>query len=211
MADRDKREAGTLLPFAPIDREGVSRTLDTLTAAFISDPVERWLYPEAQQYLTRFPRFLSAFAGRAFDERTAWRLGEFAAVALWLPPGTAPDGDAISAVLAETVSRDKHEDCFATLEQMDAAHPTYQHWYLPWFGVDAPLQGRGLGSELMEQCLSIVDASQSPAYLETPNQRSIAFYRRHGFVVVGVAQAGACPPVTLMHRAAVDRGGTRES
>src|SRR5262249_6831496 len=68
----------------------------TLVLAFAADPVERWLYPEPQEYLSHFPRFLAAFGGRAFAERTVWRLGEFSAVALWLPPGTAVDGDAIS-------------------------------------------------------------------------------------------------------------------
>ena len=201
MAAHEMGETASLLPFAPIGQSEVSSALDTLVLAFISDPVERWLYPEPHRYLMQFPRFLSAFAGRAFAEQTAWKLGECAAVALWLPPGTGPDGDAIVNVLAETVPPDKHADTFATLEQMDDAHPAYPHWYLPWFGVDGALQGRGLGGRLMEHCLKLVDASHSPAYLETPNPRTIAFYERHGFEVVGVAQAGACPPVTLMHRA----------
>jgi GNAT superfamily N-acetyltransferase len=59
---------------------------------------------------------------------------------------------------------------------MDAAHPTYPHWYLRWSGVDSVLQGRGLGSELMEHCLEIVNTSHVPAYLETPNPRNLTFY-----------------------------------
>jgi GNAT superfamily N-acetyltransferase len=174
----------------------------TLVSAFTDDPVERWLYPELSDYLTHFPRLLVAFGGRAFDEQTVWRLGECSAVALWLPPGAEPDGDAIIAVLTETVSPDKRDDTFAVVEQMDAAHPTYPHWYLPWFGVDSVLQARGLGSELMEHCLEIVDTSHLPAYLETPNPRNLTFYERHGFEVTGAAQAGKCPPITFMLRAA---------
>ncbi len=105
--------------------------------------MERWLYPELPEYLTYFPRFLAAFGGRAFDEQTVWRLGECSAVALWLPPGAGLDGDTITAVLTETVSPDRDDDTFAVLEQMGAAHPTYPHWYLPWFGVDSVLQRRG--------------------------------------------------------------------
>jgi hypothetical protein len=41
-----------------------------------------------------------------------------------------------------------------------------------------------------------------PAFLETPNPRTIPFYERHGFQVITVAQAGVCPPVTLMLREA---------
>ena len=188
--------------FASVPNSQQHLTYGTLVSAFRHDPVERWLYPELPDYLTHFPGLLVAFGGRAFDEQTVWRLGECSAVALWLPPGAEPDGDAIIAVLTETVSPDKHDDTFAVVEQMDAAHPTYPHWYLPWFGVDSVLQGRGLGGELMEQCLQIVDASHVPAYLETPNPRNLTFYERHGFEVTGAAQAGKCPPITFMLRAA---------
>jgi hypothetical protein len=46
----------------------------------------------------------------------------------------------------------------------------------------------------------MVDASHLPAYLETPNPRTVPFYERHGFEVTAVSQAGTCPPVTSMLR-----------
>jgi hypothetical protein len=55
----------------------------------------------------------------------------------------------------------------------------------------------------MNDCLDeIADADPLPVYLETPNPRTIPFYQRHGFVVTGTAQAGGCPPITFMLRAA---------
>jgi ribosomal protein S18 acetylase RimI-like enzyme len=189
------------LSFSAVGEAEQERVYATLVLAFAADPVERWLYPEPRQYLLHFPRFLAAFGGRAFAGQTAWGLGE-SAVALWLPPGTEADGDAITTSLAETVTPDKHDDMFAVLGQMDTAHPGYPHWYLPWFAVDIALQGAGLGSQLMELCLQVVDATHQPAYLETPNPRSISFYQRHGFEVTGEARAGTCPPITFMLRAA---------
>ena len=188
--------------FASVPKSEEARAYQTLASAFMNDRVERWLYPELTEYLTHFPEFLAAFGGGAFDGQSVWGIGECSAVALWLPPGAEPDGDAIGTVLTETVSADKHGDTFAVLEQMDAAHPTYPHWYLPWCGVDSVLQGRGLGSKLMELCLQIVDRSHLPAYLETPSPRTLPFYRRHGFEETGAAQKRACPPITFMLRAA---------
>ena len=194
----------TEFPFSPIPETEQERAYRTLVSAFTDDPVERWLYPELPEYLTHFPHFLAAFGGRAFEEQTVWGLGECSAVALWLPPGSEPDSDAIGSVLSETVSSDKHGDAFAVLEQMDVAHPTYPHWYLPWFGVDSALQGQGIGGQLLEQCLvAIADTDQLPAYLETPNPRTVSFYERHGFEVTGTAQAGRCPPITFMLRRAL--------
>ena len=153
----------------PVGTEDQSRVIATLVSAFIADPVERWLYPEPFVYLTRFPAFVAAFGGAAFESETVWSVDEFAAVAMWLPPGADVDGEAIVAVLSESVSPDKHADTFAVLEQMDAAHPKEPHWYLPWLGVDGARQGAGLGADLLRQCLVRVDADHSPAFLETPN------------------------------------------
>jgi ribosomal protein S18 acetylase RimI-like enzyme len=85
---------------------------------------------------------------------------------------------------------------------MNEGHPTFPHWYLPWLAVDDEAQGRGLGSELLRQCLTKVEDSGLPAFLETPNPRTVPLYERHGFQVTSVAQAGACPPITLMLREA---------
>ena len=76
------------------------------------------------------------------------------------PPGAEPNGDAIVAALSESVPREKHADTFSVLEQMDAAHPKEPHWYLPWLGVDAALQGNGLGAALLRHAAhSLSDSS----------------------------------------------------
>ena len=188
--------------FAPVSRTDQASAYATLVSAFADDPVERWLYPDRQTYLERFPGFLAAFGGKAFDEHTVWGLAEFAAIAMWLPPGVEPDGGAIVGYLTDSVAPAKHADLYAVLEQMDAAHPSFPHWYLPWFGVDAALQGTGLGGRLLKLCLDIVDPDHLPAYLETPNPRTVPFYERHGFVVTGHAQARTCPPIVFMLRPA---------
>jgi ribosomal protein S18 acetylase RimI-like enzyme len=152
--------------------------------------------------VTKFPAFVAAFGGEAFEEETVWNLDDFAAVAIWLPCGVQADGDAVVRVLSESVSSEKHADTFSVLEQMDAAHPSEPHWYLPWLGVDSARQGTGLGADLLRQCLRRVDADHSPAFLETPNPRTVPFYERHGFRVTNISQAGSSPPVTSMLRPA---------
>lgn len=188
------------LTIEPVGKDDQARVVATLVSAFIADPVERWLFPEPLDYLRHFPVFVTAFGGKAFESQMVWRLGNFAAVAIWIAPGAEPDGDAIVAALSDSVSAEKHADAFAVLEQMNAAHPKDPHWYLPWLGVDAAHQGAGLGSDLLKQYLAYVDADRLPAFLETPNPRTVPFYERHGFSTTNVSQAGACPPVTSMLR-----------
>jgi ribosomal protein S18 acetylase RimI-like enzyme len=177
------------------------RTLATLTSAFAADPVERWLWPDAAAYAEHYPEFAEVFSDGALEAGTVWQLEDYAAVALWMPPGVEPDPERIGPVLLASVAAEKHEDMFSVLEQMEAVHPKYPHWYLPWLGVDAARQGEGLGDALLTQCLAYVDVRGLPSFLETPNPRTVPFYERHGFVIQGYAQSGSCPPVALMLRA----------
>ena len=188
--------------FAAAKISDQASVIGTLVSAFIGDPVERWLWPKAQQYLTHFPTFVAAFGAEAFTLQTVWTLDGFAAVAWWMPPGVEPDGEAIVAELTRSVAPHKHEATFAILEQMDAAHPKEPHWYLPWLGVDSPHRGAGLGGRLLTRCLEVIEEDHLPAYLDTPNPRTIPFYESHGFEVTTVARAGDCPPVTSLLRAA---------
>jgi GNAT superfamily N-acetyltransferase len=189
-------------PFDVLRDGEEQKAVDVLVTAFTADPVIRWMYPDATGYLKSFPAFLRAFGGKAFTSHTVWRLGDFEAVALWFPPNVEPDGDAVMAEVNRSVAQDHLEDLIPVLEQMDDGHPTFPHWYLPWFGVEGARQGRGVGSELLGNCLAFVDRDHLPAYLESPNPRNIPFYERHGFEVTGASQAGACPPVYSMLRAA---------
>lgn len=186
--------------FANVRGDERKRAIETLTRAFSADPLMRWLYPEAGPYRTHFGELVPPFGGRAFTEQTAWGLDDCSAVALWLPPDVGPDGDATMAMFDASVSSDKIGDVGDVLEQMDEAHPTTRHWYLAFIGVDSARQGQGLGTELMNQCLEIVDKDHLPAYLDNTNPRNVPFYERHGFRVTGESQAGACPPLASMWR-----------
>jgi hypothetical protein len=55
--------------------------------AFSADPVARWTWPDPQQYLRHFPRFVQAFGGKAFAHGSAYYVDGYAGTALWLSPG----------------------------------------------------------------------------------------------------------------------------
>ncbi len=186
--------------FANVAKADRRRAIETLVMAFMADPVIRWFYSDPWRYLRHYGGFVEAFGGQAFDEGTAWRLGEFQATAVWLSPDSELDGDEIVSHFEATVAPEKHDDLFAVIGQMDAGHPQDPHWYLAWLGVDGAMQGRGLGDELMTRCLEVVDKDHVPAHLDNTNPRNIPFYERHGFRVTGESQAGACPPLIAMLR-----------
>lgn len=49
-----------------------------------------------------------------------------------------------SPLCSGAVAFEQHEDTFSVQEQMDRAHPTFEHRYLPWLGVVPDGQGSGL-------------------------------------------------------------------
>jgi ribosomal protein S18 acetylase RimI-like enzyme len=176
--------------------------IGVVAMAFSTDPVARWVYPEAADYLTWFPHFIRAFAGRAFDEGTAYCAGGFSGAALWLPPGSESDGEAVEAISRGSVKDAKLDELFEIFEQMDAHHPKQPHWYLPMIGVDVFSQGKGVGSALMRYALARCDEEGLPAYLESTNPRNISLYTRFGFEIQGQIQVGSCPPIFPMLRTA---------
>jgi GNAT superfamily N-acetyltransferase len=186
--------------FVAVPEADQRRAIDTLVTAFATDPVIRWLYAEPWRYLAHYGDFVETFGGQAFGEGTAWVLGDFRAAAVWLAPTSQLDEDAIVQHLERTVAPDNFGVLLDLLGQMDAGHPPEPHWYLAWIGVDAAMQGRGLGHELMTNCLQVVDADSTPVYLDNTNPRNVAFYERHGFRVTGQSQVGSCPPVIGMLR-----------
>ncbi len=180
-----------------VDRRQI---VDLLTRAFADDPPVTWAFPDAQRFSAHFGRFVEAFAGAAFDMGTAHCIGGQVGAALWLPPGAHSDDEALAALFEEATPADRRDDLYALFEQMGQFHPTEPHWHLALIGVDPAMQGRGLGSRLLEATLAVCDGAGQPAYLEATTPRNVALYERYGFERTGTIQAGTSPLVVPMVR-----------
>lgn len=178
------------------------RCTAALVAAFVNDPLIRWMFPDPGQYLEWFPEVLRHFGGGAFDHGSARRTHDFAGVALWLPPGTGPDEEALGRVMEEAVEGEHLGEIFGFMEQVGASHPTVDHWYLPAIGVDPFRQGSGYGSTLLTHTLAQIDEQGVATYLESSSPLNIPLYRRFGFDVLTEIQAGSSPPIWPMLRPA---------
>jgi ribosomal protein S18 acetylase RimI-like enzyme len=186
--------------FEIANRSEADRVLNGMTLGFVADPFMRWLYPEPSEYLSYFPRVLDLYAGRAFDNGSAYRNDGFTAAALWLPPDIHPDEDALAAYMEDTVAPDKHAALFAAFELMDRFHPAEPCWHLADIAIDPSHQGRGLGTALLTTCLDRCDDDGRPAYLESTNAANLSIYRRFGFEQIGVIETDQAPPLFPMLR-----------
>jgi ribosomal protein S18 acetylase RimI-like enzyme len=173
--------------------------LSTAILGFGSDPLVRWMWPHANNYLDARIAF-NAFCGRAIDAGSAYVTPEFEGVALWLPPGIEPDEETMMAELTRTVSNEVLDFAIGVFEAMSEYHPQDPCWYLPVIGVDPAFQGKGFGSALMKHALKRCDDERMTAYLESSNPRNIPLYERHGFSVIGKIQIGSSPTIHPMIR-----------
>ncbi len=176
------------------------RCLAVLTLAFSGDPPCRWTWPDPRQYLEGFPRFAQAFGGGAIEHGTANYYEGFSGVALWLPPGVAPDEASLMSVIEDTVAATRRDAMFSMFEQMDAFHPREAHWHLPLVGVDPAHQRKGIGAALLRQVLNACDRQKVLAYLEATSPLNVPLYERHGFEALGSIQVAHAPPVVPMLR-----------
>jgi ribosomal protein S18 acetylase RimI-like enzyme len=179
-----------------------ARLLHLLVLGFAADPIARWVTPEPDRYIIGRTQFFDAYGGAAFDHGTAFVANGGEAVALWLPPGVTPDGEAMVANTEASVDPSRMEEMGDFFGQMDLFHPHDPHWYLPLIATDPLRRGAGLGSALLEAALARVDADGLPAYLESSNAANVGFYERFGFEKMGEIRTASSPVMTPMLRPA---------
>jgi ribosomal protein S18 acetylase RimI-like enzyme len=183
-----------------IDEASAQAAYATVVLAFTGDPAARWSWPHAEDFLRNMPKLARAFSEKSFGLGTAYGIDGLAGVALWLPPGTSSDEEALTNLFQSTTHPSTHKDSAVVFEKMSTFHPREAHWYLPLIGVDPARQGERLGDKLMYHALLLCDEDGLPAYLESSNPRNIPFYERHGFEALGKIQAGSSPTIVPMLR-----------
>ena len=163
-----------------------------LAAAFGSDPVMNWVFPDPAGRPGQLGRLFSGLAHAYLPDHGTVHVLEEASASFWRSPGfdnrsadDVPAGDVDRAPLGLSLPA----EAMARLQMLGAAvaavHPLSPHWYLNVLGTLPERQGEGLGARVLQPVLSICDTDRSPAYLESSNAANVPFYRRLGFQLTG--------------------------
>lgn len=173
----------------PAERE---RVIESLVAAFPSDPVLRFLFPDENTY----PAHAAAFFGHLFDKRvhrqSIWTIGGGASAAIWEPPA---GGEPVAGpdLPAGALARMREYD-----EAVHSALPDEPFWYLGVLGTHPASAGRRWGRAVMAAGLRRAAADGLPSILETSNPGNVEIYRRAGWEVV--REVAAPLPIWVMRR-----------
>lgn len=169
--------------------------------AFATDPAVRWLLPDPYNYLKSNETYAGLSSGPAFDNGSAFVIGDICGAALWLPPGAVVDSSPLAALRDRYFDPKILDDFAGWIEKSSAFRPLEPHWYLTLIAVDPVKCGRGYGAALMSHALKISDLDKRPAYLESTNPANLSLYKRFGFELLAEVQVGQSPARYPMLRA----------
>jgi hypothetical protein len=147
-----------------------------------------------------FPSFVRAFGGKGFTHGSAYYVDGYAAAALWLPHYVLLDEDMLRTIFQRSVSEQIQKDVFTVYDQTGRYHPSDPHLHLPLIGGHPLEQGKRFDSVLMQHGLIQCDRDNKLAYLESSSPRSIPFFKRHSFELLGTIRVGTSPPIFPMLR-----------
>jgi GNAT superfamily N-acetyltransferase len=176
-----------ITPAGARDREAV---VESLTAAFMDDPVPSWATPDERHRAPVLRHFFRCYFDFHVGERMVHVDEARRGAAVWALPGrwkTSPGQDLrIARAFAHPRHWRRAPAVARGLLGLERDHPPRpEHFYLASLGVVPEEQGKGLGSRLLQPILAICDSDGIPAYLESSKESNIAFYARHGFRVTG--------------------------
>lgn len=200
----------TPIVFTQLSADHIKGAVDVLSRAFDEDPVFTFYLYDPRRRKFAYRPFFGDFI------RSNLRFGHVyvalmnqrvVAVSIWRPPGAGAATpkerfQSFVATLAVRIFFPKTaKGLFQGFHAMHILHPKEPYWYLGCVGVDTGLQGKGIGTRLLEPVLEIADRTNTLCYVETPFPRDIVFYQRLGFEIASESHPfiGA-PPVWIMTR-----------
>jgi ribosomal protein S18 acetylase RimI-like enzyme len=161
---------------------------DVLVKAFQNDAFTNWIVKNDQKRLKRFNEFfdcsLKTFGlpnGHLYTNK------ERTGAALWIPPGNYKP-DSINNVFLlpawlKVVGLERFLKIMKGTSFLTKHHPGPQYFYLMTLGTLPSMQGKGIGSALLQPVLDICDRDKIPACLETSDETNLKFYQKHGFTI----------------------------
>lgn len=172
----------------------------TLAAAFQSDPVMTWCYPDDDRRGQMLPAVFRVFLEHAIPHGGVETFNGEVSAAVWLPPTAELDDEAMAREVVE-LSGEYAERVATAFELLDEHHPTHaEHQYLFILGTREAWQSKGLGSALIRSVTADCDRDDVGAYLEATSERNRSLYERHGFQVTEELHLPSGPPLWCMWR-----------
>lgn len=178
-----------------LDQADVQRAADLVARAFDTDPLLVHMLPDGSQRALLGPVHMEPVVRMCCSYGECWRTPEWDAVAAWMPPGAwPPDPEWVERCGFEQAAAAVGPEAMARFNAVYALTDGFQdrvpqpYWLLNVVATEPERRGRGAGAAVLAPVLERASAVRCACYLETFEERNLAFYERHGFAVLCTAR-----------------------
>jgi GNAT superfamily N-acetyltransferase len=171
-------------------RDDVSPVTETLTLAFLHDPVWSVALARPGGSTDHHAAYWKLYVEGALRYSTVFMTDDASAVSVWVPPDGSELSKAGENALEQLVKATLEPAAVGAIlelwERFAANHPRDEpHAYLSLLATHPDHRGQGIGQRLLAEDLVRWDAARLPAYLESTNPGNDHRYERAGFRRIG--------------------------
>ena len=167
--------------------------------AWVTEPVAIWGLGFEGDLEERLIRAFEDFLEALIPLGMVWEAGRGMGAAVWIPPDRPDAWEAQARFIGHAPPGEGERRFDVLWSWVESKIPDEPLWNLDSLAVDPTLQGRGIGSALIE--FGLAQVGEAGVFLETGTARNVPLYQRFGFRVVEDADApDGGPHVWFMRR-----------
>jgi ribosomal protein S18 acetylase RimI-like enzyme len=176
-----------------LDPRQKDKAAEVVAAAFYDYPMFTFYFPDPQRRTRHLAWYLGNVLNCALRYGEVYATPELSGVIFSLPPGHTKiseleyirNGFLLAPLRLGFANFQRSQECEAfvglTHEKIMQQRP---HSYLWGLAVDPGQKRRGIGTALLQPMIAKADAEKLPIYLETHDERNVAYYQQTGFELV---------------------------
>ena len=176
-----------------LDPRQKKRASEVVAAAFFDYPMFTLYFPDPKKRARVLPWYLENVLNCALRYGEVYTTAEISGVIFTLPPGHTKisqseyiqNGFLLTPLLLGFRDYVRSQECEKfvadTHEKIMGDRP---HYYLWGLTVDPIQKRKGIGTALLRPVIEKADVEKKPIYLETHDEKNVAYYQRMGFSLV---------------------------
>lgn len=176
-----------------LDPKNKKRAAAVVASAFFNYPMFTFYFPDEKRRVKELPWYMEQVINCALRYGEVYTNPECSGVAFTLPPGHTKlsqweymqNGFILTPFVLGLKDFARSQECEAfEYETHERLMQGREHYYLWGLTVDPKVKKQGIGSALMKKVLGIADAAKMPMYLETHDEKNVAYYESKGFKLI---------------------------
>lgn len=176
-----------------LDPNQKRKAAEVVVSAFFNYPMLTHYFPNPERRKRRMPWYMEKTLNCAMRYGEVFVTSDYSGVMFILPPGHTrlttgeyiQNGFLLTPLVMGFRNYFKSDECEQFVaDTQERLLNGRDHYYLWGLVADPETQRRGVGGALLKILTDKADAENTPVYLETHEQKNVAYYERFGFKLI---------------------------